>query len=348
MGADGEQIGIKPLPEALAIARQQDLDLVEVADKANPPVCRIMDYGKYKYRESKKRHEAKLKQKQIIVKEVKFRPGTDEGDYKIKLRNLIRFLEEGDKTKVTLRFRGRELAHQEFGIRLLERVRGGEEMEEEPFVAVVRGAVDDLDEVVGLEEVRLGGGAVRLRQAGDEEWTMASVDEAIDGMTGEARLRGEVLGGEHADGLAVIAGLVVSTPLLAAVLLRVRINAMTWVAVGLAMAGIAVLTLNPSGLAFGYGESLTLIAAIMYALHIVGLGAWSRADDAIGMSILQILVITGICTIAALPGGGPGQARPRRPDARRSRTDESSPGRDGPACEPCRHTRLCRPTCRAG
>jgi len=82
-----------------------------------------MDYGKYKYRESKKRHEAKLKQKQIVVKEVKFRPSTDEGDYKIKLRNLIRFLEEGDKTKVTLRFRGRELAHQEFGIRLLERVR---------------------------------------------------------------------------------------------------------------------------------------------------------------------------------------------------------------------------------
>lgn len=82
-----------------------------------------MDYGKFKYRESKKRHEAKLKQKQIVVKEVKFRPGTDEGDYKIKLRNLVRFLEEGDKTKVTLRFRGRELAHQEFGVRLLERVR---------------------------------------------------------------------------------------------------------------------------------------------------------------------------------------------------------------------------------
>ena len=82
-----------------------------------------MDYGKYKYRESKKRHEAKLKQKQIVVKEIKFRPGTDEGDYQIKLRNLIRFLEEGDKTKVTLRFRGREMAHQEIGIRLLERVR---------------------------------------------------------------------------------------------------------------------------------------------------------------------------------------------------------------------------------
>lgn len=106
------------------MAEEAELDLVEIAPTAVPPVCRIMDYGKFKYRESKKRHEAKLKQKQIIVKEVKFRPGTDEGDYKIKLRNLIRFLDEGDKTKITLRFRGRELAHQEFGIRLLERVRG--------------------------------------------------------------------------------------------------------------------------------------------------------------------------------------------------------------------------------
>jgi translation initiation factor IF-3 len=105
------------------MAEESELDLVEIAPTAQPPVCRIMDYGKFKYRESKKRHEAKLKQKQIVVKEVKFRPGTDEGDYKIKLRNLIRFLEEGDKTKVTLRFRGRELAHQEFGVRLLERVR---------------------------------------------------------------------------------------------------------------------------------------------------------------------------------------------------------------------------------
>ena len=90
---------------------------------AVPPVCRIMDYGKYKYREAKKRHEAKLKQKQIVVKEIKFRPGTDEGDYKIKLRNLTRFLEEGDKAKITLRYRGREMAHQELGHRLIERVR---------------------------------------------------------------------------------------------------------------------------------------------------------------------------------------------------------------------------------
>jgi translation initiation factor IF-3 len=105
------------------MAEEAQVDLVEIAPTAKPPVCRLMDYGKFKYQESKKRHEAKLKQKQIQVKEVKFRPGTDEGDYQIKLRNLIRFLEEGDKTKVTLRFRGREMAHQEFGVKLLERVR---------------------------------------------------------------------------------------------------------------------------------------------------------------------------------------------------------------------------------
>ena len=106
------------------LAEEAELDLVEIAPTASPPVCRVMDFGKFKYRESKKRHEAKLKQKQIVVKEVKFRPSTDEGDYKIKIRNLLRFLEEGDKVKVTLRFRGRELAHQEFGVRLLERIRG--------------------------------------------------------------------------------------------------------------------------------------------------------------------------------------------------------------------------------
>jgi translation initiation factor IF-3 len=123
IGKDGEAVGIVSLAAANKMAEEAELDLVEIAPTAQPPVCRIMDYGKFKYRESKKRHEAKLKQKQIVVKEVKFRPGTDEGDYKIKLRNLIRFLEEGDKTKITLRYRGRELAHQEFGIRLLERIR---------------------------------------------------------------------------------------------------------------------------------------------------------------------------------------------------------------------------------
>jgi translation initiation factor IF-3 len=107
----------------MAKADAAELDLVEIAPMAKPPVCRIMDFGKFKYREAKKQHEAKLKLKQIQVKEVKFRPGTDEGDYKIKLRNLVRFLTEGDKAKITLRFRGREMAHQEFGIRLLERVK---------------------------------------------------------------------------------------------------------------------------------------------------------------------------------------------------------------------------------
>ena len=124
IGASGEQVGIVSLAAANKLAEEAELDLVEIAPTAAPPVCRIMDYGKYKYREAKKRHEAKLKQKQIVVKEVKFRPGTDEGDYRIKLRNLTRFLEEGDKAKVTLRYRGREMAHQELGVRLIERVKG--------------------------------------------------------------------------------------------------------------------------------------------------------------------------------------------------------------------------------
>ncbi len=109
--------------EALRMAMEAEVDLVEIAPMAKPPVCRLMDYGKFKYQEQKRAHEAKLKQKIIQVKEVKFRPGTDDGDYNVKLRNLIRFLEEGDKAKITLRFRGRELAHQEFGVRLLERVK---------------------------------------------------------------------------------------------------------------------------------------------------------------------------------------------------------------------------------
>ncbi len=122
IGVEGEQIGIVNTVQALKMAEEAEVDLVEIAPTAEPPVCRLMDYGKYKYRESKKQHEAKLKQKQIQVKEVKFRPGTDEGDYQVKLRNLKRFLEEGDKTKITLRFRGRELAHQELGYNLLKRV----------------------------------------------------------------------------------------------------------------------------------------------------------------------------------------------------------------------------------
>ncbi len=122
MGQEGEQLGIVTLAQAMSLAEEAEVDLVEIAPQAQPPVCRLMDYGKFKYRESKKRHEAKLKQKQVQVKEIKFRPGTDEGDYQVKLRNLLRFLQEGDKAKITLRFRGREMAHQEFGVALLKRV----------------------------------------------------------------------------------------------------------------------------------------------------------------------------------------------------------------------------------
>ncbi len=124
VGTEGEQLGIVKLYDALRQAEEADLDLVEIAPTAQPPVCKIMDYGKFKYQESKKQHEAKLKQKQVQIKEIKFRPGTDEGDYQIKLRNLIKFLEEGDKTKITLRFRGREMAHQEIGMNQLKRVAG--------------------------------------------------------------------------------------------------------------------------------------------------------------------------------------------------------------------------------
>jgi translation initiation factor IF-3 len=122
--AEGEQKGVVETREALALAEESGMDLVEVAPDADPPVCRIMDYGKYIFDQNKKRQAAKKKQKQTQIKEVKFRPGTDEGDYKVKLRNLTRFLEHGDKAKVTLRFRGREMAHQDLGKQLLERVAG--------------------------------------------------------------------------------------------------------------------------------------------------------------------------------------------------------------------------------
>jgi len=112
-----------PLAEALGIARDENLDLVEVSPTADPPVCRVMDFGKYLFELNKKAQTARRKQKQVHVKEIKFRPGTDEGDYKVKLRKLAEFLQHGDKTKVTLKFRGREMAHQELGTKLLARVR---------------------------------------------------------------------------------------------------------------------------------------------------------------------------------------------------------------------------------
>ena len=122
VGMEGEQIGVVGLREAMALAEENDVDLVEISPTAQPPVCKLMDYGKFKYEQSKKRHEAKQKQKQVQIKEIKFRPGTDDGDYNVKLRNLIRFLNDGDKAKITLRFRGREMAHQDIGLALLKRV----------------------------------------------------------------------------------------------------------------------------------------------------------------------------------------------------------------------------------
>jgi translation initiation factor IF-3 len=123
IGSDGEQLGIMSREEALRLAADEALDLVEVAPTAEPPVCKVMDYGKFVFEQNKKSQVAKKKQRQIQVKEVKFRPGTEEGDYQVKLRNLVRFLTSGDKAKVTLRFRGREMAHKELGAKLLERVR---------------------------------------------------------------------------------------------------------------------------------------------------------------------------------------------------------------------------------
>jgi len=122
IGADGDQVGVMSVADALAQAQEAGLDLVEVAPNSEPPVCRVMDYGKFVFEQNKKAQSARRKQKQIHVKEIKFRPGTEEGDYQVKLRNLIRFLTAGDKTKVTLRFRGREMAHKELGAELLQRV----------------------------------------------------------------------------------------------------------------------------------------------------------------------------------------------------------------------------------
>jgi len=120
--AEGNQVGVVRLEDALSRAGGEGLDLVEIVPTADPPVCRLMDFGKFLFDQKKKRAEAKKKQKQVQVKEIKFRPGTDEGDYQVKLRNLTRFLNEGDKAKVTMRFRGREHAHRELGLDVLQRV----------------------------------------------------------------------------------------------------------------------------------------------------------------------------------------------------------------------------------
>ncbi|HBR98272.1 MAG TPA: translation initiation factor IF-3 [Gammaproteobacteria bacterium] len=120
--AEGNQVGVVSRAEALAAAGDAGLDLVEISPNVEPPVCKVMDYGRYKFEQSKKHHSAKKKQKQVQLKEIKFRPGTEDGDYQVKLRNLVKFLENGDKTKITLRFRGREMAHRDLGAKLLKRV----------------------------------------------------------------------------------------------------------------------------------------------------------------------------------------------------------------------------------
>ncbi|MEJ2534580.1 MAG: translation initiation factor IF-3 [Gammaproteobacteria bacterium] len=132
IGLDGEQVGILDIEQAIGTAAEAGMDLVEIAPNAEPPVCRIMDYGKYRFEQAKKAQAAKKKQKVTQVKEVKFRPGTEEADYQVKMRNVRRFIEDGDKVKVTLRFRGREMAHQDLGMAVLQRVR--DEMAEEVMV----------------------------------------------------------------------------------------------------------------------------------------------------------------------------------------------------------------------
>ncbi|ALG75646.1 translation initiation factor IF-3 (plasmid) [Azospirillum melinis] len=123
VGADGEMVGVVPLRQALEAAADADLDLVEVAPQADPPVCKILDYGKFRFEEQKKANEARKKQKIIELKEIKLRPNIDDHDYDVKMRSAIRFIEEGDKVKMTMRFRGREMAHQDLGLNVLVRVR---------------------------------------------------------------------------------------------------------------------------------------------------------------------------------------------------------------------------------
>ncbi len=129
---EGEQAGIMTVEKAIALARESGMDLVEIAPNSEPPVCRVMDYGKFRFEQAKKTQAAKKKQKVTQVKEVKFRPGTEEADYQVKMRNVRRFIEDGDKVKITLRYRGREMAHQELGVAVLERVR--DDMAEEVVV----------------------------------------------------------------------------------------------------------------------------------------------------------------------------------------------------------------------
>ena len=146
ISSTGEQLGIVSTRQAMSMAEEEDIDLVEISPNATPPVCKLMDFGKFKYEQSKKRDEAKKKQKQVQIKEIKVRPGTDDGDYNIKMRNIQRFLADGDKVKITLRFRGREMAHQQLGAQLLKRV-------QEDLVEV--GAVEQFPKMEGRQMVMM-------------------------------------------------------------------------------------------------------------------------------------------------------------------------------------------------
>ncbi|SNY54136.1 bacterial translation initiation factor 3 (bIF-3) [Pseudooceanicola antarcticus] len=152
IGAEGENVGVVPPARALAMAEEAGLDLVEISPNATPPVCKIMDFGKFKYEQQKRESEARKKQKIIEVKEVKFRPGTDIHDYEVKMRNVMKFLEKGDKVKVTLRFRGREMAHQNLGRELLERV--AEDVKE-------LGKVENMPKMEGRQMVMMIGPVAR-------------------------------------------------------------------------------------------------------------------------------------------------------------------------------------------
>jgi len=176
VGLEGEQIGIVSIGEAMRMAEEAEVDLVEIAPMAKPPVCRLMDYGKFKYRESKRQHEAKVKQKQIHVKEIKFRPGTDEGDYQVKLRNLIRFLTEGDKTKVTLRFRGREMTHQELGYNLLKRVEAD---------LVQHGVVEQFPKLEGRQMIMVLAPKKKVEKVETKGGKSGGGDHATDGPAAE-------------------------------------------------------------------------------------------------------------------------------------------------------------------
>lgn len=178
IGADGEQVGIVPVGEARSLASRAGLDLVEVAPHADPVVCKILDYGKFVFEAKKGKAAAKKKQRRMHVKEMKFRPGTDEGDYQVKLRNLTRFLNDGDKAKVTLRFRGREMAHQEIGMALLKRI-------EEDLAGL--GAVEMHPKMEGRQLVMVlaplskkKGGAPRTKEAEGKEHTDAEGKEPKD------------------------------------------------------------------------------------------------------------------------------------------------------------------------